>query len=251
MTVSFDDPIAVIADVHGNADALRAVLADIDQLGITTILNLGDHFSGPLVAAETAQLLADRDMISISGNHDRWLITQTYEDMGISDRAAHDQLGEADLDWLRGLPATRRLGDQVFMCHGTPYSDTTYWLERVLPDGTVAPNTYAAIAAAADGIDCPLILCGHTHLARVVHLEDGRMIVNPGSVGLPAYDDDQPVPHVVASGSPFARFAVVQRHARHWRARFHAVPYDTARMTAMAQKGDRPNWARAVSTGWL
>ena len=56
------DPVptrfAVIADIHGNADALSAVLADIDRRGIGTVVNLGDHFSGPLAAAETARSAA-------------------------------------------------------------------------------------------------------------------------------------------------------------------------------------------------
>ena len=43
-----------------------------------------------------------------------------------------------------------------------------------------------AIEAAAAGIAQRLIFCGHTHIARAVRLADGRMIVNPGSVGSPA-----------------------------------------------------------------
>lgn len=245
-----DTAFAVIADIHGNADALAAVLADIDARGINTILNLGDHFSGPLAAAETARVLAARDMISIRGNHDRWLIEQRRDQMGPSDGAAFDQLAPRDLDWLRSLPATRMLGTEVFMCHGTPGSDTTYWLEQVREDGTVAPNTLSAIEAEGAGVNCPLILCGHTHLARMVRLRDGRRIVNPGSVGLPAYDDDAPVPHVVAAGSPEARYCTVQRIKGQWNVTFRALPYDTSRMTQAAQAAGRPDWACAVSTGW-
>ena len=47
---------AVISDIHGNSDALAAVLADIDALQIETIINLGDHLSGPLAARETADM---------------------------------------------------------------------------------------------------------------------------------------------------------------------------------------------------
>ncbi|WP_108838999.1 metallophosphoesterase [Tateyamaria sp. Alg231-49] len=242
---------AVIADIHGNADALSAVLSDIDAHGIATILNLGDHFSGPLAAAETAGLLASREMISIRGNHDRWLIEQDRAHMGASDAAAFDQLRPQDFDWLRRLPATRSFGQSVFMCHGTPDSDTTYWLETVLGDGTVAPNSREQIEEAGAGVDCQLILCGHTHLARMVRLNDGRVIVNPGSVGLPAYDDDAPVPHVVATGSSEARYCIVQSMDGTWDVTFRAVPYDTARMSQMARDAGRLDWARAVATGWL
>jgi predicted phosphodiesterase len=61
---------AVLADIHGNALALEAVLKDMDQLGLSTAVNLGDFFSGPLDAAKTASLLMDRDFLSIRGNHD-------------------------------------------------------------------------------------------------------------------------------------------------------------------------------------
>ena len=46
---------AAIADVHGNCLALEAVLADIAALGIEEVVNLGDHFSGPLEPRRTAE----------------------------------------------------------------------------------------------------------------------------------------------------------------------------------------------------
>ncbi|MCV3272002.1 metallophosphoesterase family protein [Roseobacter sinensis] len=243
--------IAVIADVHGNSDALRAVLADIDALGIGPILNLGDHFSGPLAAAETAELIAARDMICIRGNHDRWLIDQSPDEMGPSDRVAYDQLAERDLDWLRSLPATLPLGDDIFMCHGTPASDTSYWMERVAPSGEVLFRPLDEIETAADGLEAPVLLCGHTHRPRLVRLRDGRIILNPGSVGLPAYDDDLPVYHVMESGNPAACYAVLSKGAAGWDVSFRAVPYDASRMAALAEAAGRPDWASAVATGWL
>ena len=62
---------AAIADVHGNRLALEAVLADLAALGITEIVNLGDHVSGPLEAARTADLLIERGFPSIRGDQDR------------------------------------------------------------------------------------------------------------------------------------------------------------------------------------
>ncbi len=102
---------AVIADIHGNSDALAAVLADIDALNIQTIINLGDHLSGPLAARETADMLMAREMIAIRGNHDRWLVEKAVEDIGPSDRVAYDQLEERHLAWLRDMPATKVLAD--------------------------------------------------------------------------------------------------------------------------------------------
>jgi len=67
--------IAVIADIHGNDLALEGVLADIAALGISDVVNLGDHLSGPMNAARTADILMARNFPSIRGNHDRWLVS--------------------------------------------------------------------------------------------------------------------------------------------------------------------------------
>ena len=65
---------AAIADVHGNCLALEAVLADIAALGVTEVVNLGDHVSGPLEPRRTADVLIERGFPSIRGDQDRRLI---------------------------------------------------------------------------------------------------------------------------------------------------------------------------------
>lgn len=241
---------AVIADIHGNADALAAVLADIDAQGIGTILNLGDHFSGPLAAAETAEMLLARgDMVSIRGNHDRYLLETPAGHMGASDAAAHAQLEPRHLDWLRALPASARLGD-VLLCHGTPDDDETYLLDEVGPAG-IGPRDAAGIAGLIDGTGAQVILCAHSHLPRAVRLPGGPLVVNPGSVGCPGYVDDEPVPHLVETRLPDASYAVLDRAGGDWRVSFHLVPYDTGRMVGLARAAGRAEWAQALATGWL
>lgn len=187
--------IAVISDIHGNDLALEAVLADIDAQGIDEIVNLGDHLSGPLNAARTAEILIGRRTAAIRGNHDRYLLTLGPARMGLSDRSAHDELDEHHLHWLAALPATLVYRDALFLCHGTPASDETYWMEALTGDGIVHMARRAEIERFADGIEHPVILCGHTHVQRALRLSGGRLLVNPGSVGCPAYDDDRPVAH--------------------------------------------------------
>ncbi len=75
----FQTSLAVIADIHGNRWALEAVLQDIDQRGIEQIVNLGDHLTGPLDPAGTADLLIERTMLSICGNDDRVLFSAAEE----------------------------------------------------------------------------------------------------------------------------------------------------------------------------
>src|ERR1700710_498138 len=172
---------AAIADVHGNHLALEAAIADIRRQGITDIVNLGDMASGPLEARRSMDMLMELDAVHVLGNHDRYLIDRPPEKMGSWDRPAHAQLDPVHLDWLRAVPTTRIYRDQVFLCHATPSRDEIYWLEDVLPDGTVRMAPLDSIEPHATGITQQLILCGHSHLARAVQLRDGRLIVNPGS----------------------------------------------------------------------
>ena len=78
------------------------------------------------------------------------------------------------------------------------------------PDGAVTMAPLEAIEKQAAGISQSLILCGHTHVARAVRLGDGRLVVNPGSVGGPGYSYNVPYPHVVEAGTPDARYAILE-----------------------------------------
>jgi diadenosine tetraphosphatase ApaH/serine/threonine PP2A family protein phosphatase len=108
-----------------------------------------------------------------------------------------------------------------------------------------------AIEREAKGIMQPLILCGHTHLARAVRLGDGRLIVNPGSVGSPGYRDTHPFPHVIEAGTPDARYAILELAAGGWRVTFRHVPYDHDAMAALARQNGQPELASALATGWI
>lgn len=244
--------IAAIADIHGNLDALEAVLARIAALGADLVVNLGDHLSGPLDAAGTAaRLRAEPGMLCLRGNHDRYLAGQNPAAMGPSDAHAHAQLGAPDLAWLAALPASLTPVAGVAAFHAAPASDETYLLEEVRRDGMLAARPAAGIAALLEGVEAGLILTAHTHLPRAIRLPDGRQVVNPGSVGCPAYADDRPVPHTVQSGTPDAVFALAERTPRGWAVSHHHVPYDSARMTALARAAGRADWAAALATGWI
>jgi putative phosphoesterase len=243
--------IAVIADIHGNDLALEAVLADIAAQGIDDVVNLGDHFSGPLNAARTADILIARNFPSIRGNHDRWLVSRAPADMGLSDRSAHGELQPHHLDWLRTLPPTLVHRREIFLCHGTPRDDLTYWLEDLTTEGVVHMSNRRRIEGFAAGIDFPVILCGHTHIPRSVRLADGRLIVNPGSVGCPGYDDDEPVFHKVETGSPDACYAILSKVGGRWDVTFRRVPYDHMTVSHLARSRGRDEWANVLATGWL
>ena len=242
---------AAIADIHGNALALDAVLADIAAQGVADIVNLGDCFSGPLEAGKTAERLLELNLPTVRGNHDRYLIEQAPDEMQASDAAAFRQLTQSHLYWLRSLPAELVYNDEVYLCHATPGDDNRYWTETVAEDGRVTLKPQAEIEALADGIDQPLILCGHTHLPRAVQLPGNRLLVNPGSVGCPAYDDDKPYPHKVETGHPLASYAILEKSGGLWTPQFRTVAYDHMAMSDFAKANGRPEWAAALATGRL
>lgn len=248
--------IAAISDVHGNLPALDAVLADIAARGAELTLNLGDILSGPLWPAETAQRLMALDLPTIRGNHERQLLTLPRERLGASDAFAADAIGALQRDWLASLPATLEPAGEVFCCHGTPDSDLRYFLETVTPEGWRGPGepglraaTPAEVVERAGAVRHGLILCGHTHVPRATRLADGRWVVNPGSVGLQAYDDGHPRPHVVENGTPLARYALLTRQGREWQIELRAIAYDWEAAARRAEANGRGDWADALRSG--
>jgi predicted phosphodiesterase len=237
-------PTAVLSDIHGNLPALEAVVADACAQGCTAFLNLGDIVSGPLWPRETADYLMAQDWITIAGNHERQLLTHGPDRIGPSDRFAKEALYDHQLDWLRSLDTSRELRADVFLCHGTPNSDVIYFMESVDKQGLRSARLDEVTERAGTRTE-RLILCGHTHVPRIVQLGDGRTIANPGSVGLPAYEDDQPYPHVVETGSPNARYGVLDGTDF----TLVQVEYDHEAAARQADRNGRPDWSIALRTG--
>lgn len=241
--------IAVLADIHGNIRALEAVQQDLGRLSPDVVINLGDHVSGPLQAAPTADLLMNEHYIQIRGNHDRQLNDRSFDEMGASDRAAYAQLSSRHLDWLANLPASQVIGEDILLCHGSPRDDLEYLLEEVVGDG-IRLSCPASIGLRLRGVERSLVLCGHTHIPRDVMLPNGVRVVNPGSVGLQAYDDAAPSVHYIENGSPMARYAIIDWAPKGARVNFVAVPYDWESASKEAASANRPDWAHALATGY-
>ena len=240
--------IAALSDIHGNLWALEAVLEDVKRVGVDAIVNTGDILSGPLEPAATADRLMELGLPTIAGNHERQLLACRERPGGLSDQYAFEHTTERHRAWLEALPKTLVLFDEVFLCHGTPTSDLTYLLEEVDRGGSKLAQQ-AAIESHAAGIEHSLILCGHSHVPRVLAISGGRLIVNPGSVGLQAYDDDQPWPHVMELGSPHARYAICEQIDGHWRIAQRCVAYDHDAAASAAMRRGREDWARWLATG--
>ena len=242
---------AAIADIHGNAAALEAVLADISRKGITDIANLGDSLSGPLDPAATADRLIALGLPTVAGNHDRQLIDRAPEEMGQWEVWTYPHLSADHLDWVRSLPATLVWND-VFLCHATPHDDQTNWMDERGADRRMHFNPRDVIERFAVGVEHSLILCAHTHIPRMVRLSGGRVLVNPGSVGCPAYlDDREDLPFVAETGAPDARYAILEELEGAWRVELCSVPYNPSPMIERARTGGGESWAEALTSGWF
>ena len=241
--------LAVLSDIHGNLPALEAVLDDLGRRSVDQIVNLGDCASGPLWPRETLAGLIALRWPTVRGNHDRILGRDRPDTMGPSDRFAHSETESAQRTWLTLLPPALSLGDGVLAFHARPGDDDSYLLEDVV-DGRLVPADAEAVAARLGAVNGTVILTGHSHLAALAALPDGRAIVNPGSVGLPAYEDESAPAHVSESGAPLARYAIVTvEGGRLTGADLVAVAYDHEAAARQAHDNGRPDWAHALRTG--
>jgi predicted phosphodiesterase len=194
--------IAVLADIHGNLPALRAVLAELDREPVDAIVVGGDVVGGPLVR-ETLELLAARPepVHWVAGNSERETVA-VYDGAPASDdpagRAAGWSARAIDDRWraeLGSWPISLAL-DGVCFCHGSPRRDDEI-LTRVTPEDALAE----ALAETPERF----VVGGHTHQQMVREQRDGPSYANAGSVGLPYEGRPGAFWMIVADGVPAAR----------------------------------------------
>jgi putative phosphoesterase len=202
--------IAVLADVHGNLPALRAVAARLDSEPVDAIVVAGDVCGGPLTR-DTLELLSARPepVHWIAGNSERETVA-VFDGAEISDdppaRAAAWSSGQLDRPWrdtLASWPIALTL-DNVCFCHGSPRRDDEI-LTRGTPDG--------ALAEALGGVPEGLVVGGHTHQQLIRHVGDGLVYANAGSIGLPYEGSSDAFWMLVADGVPQLRETTYDRAA--------------------------------------
>jgi predicted phosphodiesterase len=178
--------VAVLSDIHGVLPALEAVLAEPDVAAADRIVVTGDIAAGPQPEKVLDVLCGTGErLVWIAGNADRELVEyRRLRRESIPDPIAEwaaGRLRPAHVSLLEALPRSVRLPvrglGEVLFCHATPRDDE----EVVLVDSR--PARWAEVFAGLDP-EITTVVCGHTHMpfARLAH---GRMVVNPGSVGMP------------------------------------------------------------------
>jgi putative phosphoesterase len=176
--------VAVIADVHGNVPALRAVLDEIRRAAPDLVVSLGDVTWGAQ-PEETRVLLESLELPSIfvSGNGERALRElrdgrqASARECWMRDHHSPDTYAFLDTFVDSAVVTVAGLG-AVRFCHGSPRSD----IELVTPE-----TPAARMRALTHGISEKVLLTGHTHLQFDREVA-GMRSINPGSVGMPYHE---------------------------------------------------------------
>jgi diadenosine tetraphosphatase ApaH/serine/threonine PP2A family protein phosphatase len=173
--------LGIFYDIHGNLDALNAVLADADDAGVGRWLLGGDYGTPSPHPLETLVRLRELPNATwIRGNGERWLleppedrpeVTETYERFG-------GQIQDDEVQWLYALPAKAEL-DGILYVHGSPLAD----------DESFAAEPQDGEERLLAGVRDRTIVFGHSHLQFRRPGPNGTDLVNPGSVGMPLDGD--------------------------------------------------------------
>jgi putative phosphoesterase len=164
--------VAALYDVHGNARALEAVLAD--GAGDADVVVFGGDLvwgAWPRETLALARSLGDSARF-VMGNTDRGALTDDEDPSAIW---VQERLDDEERASVLSWPATLTLDGSLY-CHATPRSDTeivTPWSPQPLWDEVLA------------GVDEEIVVCGHTHYQYDAR-RGGHRVVNPGSVGNPS-----------------------------------------------------------------
>lgn len=198
--------LAVFSDVHGNAVALEAVRSAVKAAAPDAVLVAGDlvlNGPDPAAAVDALRELESNGALIIQGNTDvavadfdyaaafPWYTDGVPDALVAAAEWAHETIGPERVDWLRRLPAERRIRAEddtlVLVCHASPGSQTSGFDQAL--DANVTIEKLART-------DARLVLCGHTHLPEIRDL-GWKVIVNDGSAGY------------VFDGDPTASWALV------------------------------------------
>lgn len=242
--------IAVISDIHSNIYALEAVLSDVEKYNVDLKINLGDIFYGPIAPRETYDLLIKNEFITIRGNQDREIyeVSSSEAQLNSTMRFVIDDLGNEPVEWLKSLTFDKNVAANIYTCHGSPTNDLEYLLENI-DSGSAQVRDDNDIVNKLNGEQSQLILCGHSHVSRVVKLSTSQLVVNPGSVGLQAYNDDEPIVHVMENHCPHASYSILEHDKDEWNVNQIKVPYNFELAAKDAIKRKREDWAYFLRTG--
>lgn len=179
---------AAIYDIHGNLPALEAVLEDIRLANVGQLIVGGDVVLGPMQNEALQCLLAlDLPVQFIQGNCEVAVLAemsgkgvvslpeQAREVVRWSAKDLRPELGNFLATWPKTLRLQSPTFGDVLFCHGTPRNENEYFT-RLTPEASLLPIF--------DGLDVPVVICGHTHM-QFDRIIGSTRVINAGSVGMP------------------------------------------------------------------
>jgi predicted phosphodiesterase len=232
--------IGFISDIHANAQALEAVMADMRQSAVDSVVCLGDVATLGPSPREVVRMLRELDCLCIRGNHEEAVFSpEDAAALGIGGHLepvlhwCREALGGEDLDFLgRFVPrASLELGGGLtaLLYHGSPRSS----VESICSDtpGEVLGERLGDTAGAA------LAVGGHTHVPMLRPYGE-LWVVNPGSVGCAFRSPPlaPPSPSLV----PYAEYLVVDCDGRDIRLDFRRVGFDVVGYCDVLARSDLP-----------
>jgi predicted phosphodiesterase len=234
----------VIADVHGNLDALRAVLHAVDRNGVDGYLVAGDLVGYGPYPNECVAAVAELPATCVAGNHDLIALGILSDHRCIelarrSLRWTKQVLGADERAFLAALPRVATARGGVVIAHGS--------IDDPMEYTTTSRQALAQLAQVQDGDGARVLVLGHTHRPLAFGRRAGWLHTR-GSTPLPADDAVLVNPGAVGQSRELrvrARFAVLDLDGRE--ARFSAIPYDVdACRAALRRAGLSPRscWLR-------
>ncbi|MGA2393609.1 MAG: metallophosphoesterase family protein [Candidatus Lustribacter sp.] len=225
--------VAILSDIHGNAVALEACLADLAATGgAERIVAAGDLCMDGPRPRKVLRRLKDAGAHVVRGNTDRMI---ALDDPAQYDEAERESimwqrgaLGQDWVAWLGAAPTTVAIGtsaDGLLITHATPAKDD----EHVWPDAS--DEQLERIVA---GVVQRTIAFGHLHVPYVRMWRD-RMFVNVASAGLPK------------DGDPRAHYVILTQQSGGWSVRSHRVPFDVAKVERQIRKSGMPQSAERIA----
>lgn len=234
---------ALVSDVHGNAVALEAVLADLEREAVDQVVALGDMAQGGPQPAEVVDRLVELDWPVVLGNADAFLLDPDTATEAVTEAALEgrlwsiERLGAERLGVIRSFaPAVERAlggGRTLLAFHGSPLS----YHDLLLP--TTPEGVFRALV---DGAEAAVLAGGHVHL-QFLRRVGNSVFVNPGSVGL-SYDHEQPEDDFRVD--PWAAYAVLEVEDGRVEVAFRRVPLDVQAVVDAIRESGLPGgevWA--------
>jgi len=173
--------LGILYDIHGNLDALEAVLADAEAVDVDRWLLGGDYGTPSPHPLETlARLRELPDATWIRGNGERWLLEPPEDRPEVRETYGRfrDQISAEEVEWLFNLPPRAEL-DGILYVHGSPLAD----------DDSFAAEPQEGEERLLAGVRERTVVFGHSHLQFRRPGPNGTDLVNPGSVGMPLDGD--------------------------------------------------------------